>query len=59
LSTSEVREIAPREVSGESRKRLVRINSVEARNREINAWFGWAKDDVTRKALVFLEALDS
>jgi len=33
------------------------VDASDRNHREINAWFGWAKDDVTRKALAFLEAL--
>ena len=33
------------------------VDASDRNHREINAWFGWTADDVTRKALVFLEAL--
>ena len=33
------------------------VNASDRNHREINTWFGWAKDDVTRKSLAFLEAL--
>ena len=29
----------------------------DRKHREIIAWFGWAEDNVTRQALVFLQAL--